>query len=53
MKKIKVTAKEEDGILCMIEYFINNDNGFLTRYHKRITQAELIKLSQTIINKDF
>ena len=48
MKKVKVTEKERDAISCMIDYFINNDNGFITRYHKRINQKELIGLQQKI-----
>ena len=45
MKQIKLTAKELDAISCMIEYFLTNKNGFITRRHKRITQKELEKLN--------
>lgn len=48
MKKIKLSTKELDAISCMIEYFFNNNNGFITRYHKRITQRELKQLQNKL-----
>jgi uncharacterized protein YbaP (TraB family) len=48
MKTINITAKEQDAIDCMIEFFLNNDDGFMTRDHKRFHQSELAELQQKI-----
>jgi hypothetical protein len=48
MITLRITEKEKDAIKCMIQYFLVNNNGFITRYHKRITQKELENLDYKI-----
>jgi len=49
MKQIKLTEKEIDAISCMCEYFINSNNGFITRYHKRFIQKEIVELNKKLM----
>jgi hypothetical protein len=51
MKTIKITAKDEDAILCMIEYFIESEKGkFVTMRHGWISSSELQELAEKVNN---
>lgn len=48
MIELKINAKQTDAVLCMIEFFRNNDDGFLTREHGRFHATELLELDKLL-----